>query len=389
MLLLFFLGVVLVACGDTVTGPNRKDITSPPESSLLWDYRSDVERELITVHSVTDGVVYGTSYDQNVYALNSETGELLWQFKTEGEVGFPLVREGVLHVGDNLGNAYALDAFTGALLHSDGLPGRIDYRTGSVDDSLHVSAVEAGVAIWTTVLPQTPGGWLFWVWDFEENIYVSDLHIVHALDRETGKLLWSFRGEDQPLPYTLTSADGKVCMMMGYAATALDEETGALLWSFEPDYSAVRHYDRPPTIVDGVWFLAAGDLHALDMDTGRVLWKFEANGAIDPVTVWEDEDMVFVGSHWTSKLHAIDAATGSSVWGLDGEWVASSSAVENGVLYVHSLDGHIHTFDARNGDYIWSLDIGYHHWTAPFVISEDVLYVGYYGGVYAYKVPQR
>ena len=326
MLLLCLFGVVLAACGDSdtgsVTGPDRKDLTSLPRSSLLWEYRSKVPEELITVHSqVVDGVVYGTSYDQNVYALNSGTGELLWQFKTEGETGYPLVREGVLHVGDNLGNAYALDAFTGALLHNDGLPGRVNYTTGSVDDSLRVSAVEAGVAIWTTVLPKTPGGWLFWVSDFEENIYVSDLHIVHALDKETGKLLWSFRGEDQPFRSTLTSADGKVCMMMGYAATALDEETGELLWSFEPDYSAGRHYDRPPTIVDGVWYLAAGDLHALDMDTGRVLWKFEANGAIDPVTVWED--MVFVGSHWTSKLHAIDAATGSSAWGLDGEWVAS------------------------------------------------------------------
>ena len=262
MILLFFLGVVLAACGDSVTdsvtGPNRKDITSPPESSLLWDYRSDVERELITVHSVTDGVVYGTSYDQNVYALNSETGKLLWQFRTEGEVYIPLVREGVLYVRDHLGNDYALDAKTGEQVDSE--------------------------------LPSNSGG--------------------TTISRST-------------------TVDGKIYAMDGYAATAYDEETGEIIWSFEPDYSAVRHYDRPPTIVDGVWYLAAGDLHALDIDTGKVLWRFKANGAIDPVTVWED--MVFVGSNRTSKLHAIDAATGSSVWGLDGDWKASFSAGSSAV----------------------------------------------------------
>ena len=159
-------------------------------------------------------------------------------------------------------------------------------------------------------------------------------------------------------------------------------------WSFDPPYEAVRNYDRSPTIVDGVWYLAAGDLYAIDIETGKRLWAFEANGAIDPVTVWED--MVFVGSNRTSKLHAIDAATGSSVWGLDGDWMASSSAVEDGVLYVHSMDGHIHTFDARSGDYIWSVDIGYHRFESPVVVSEGVIYVGYqlnHSGVYAYKVP--
>ena len=336
MLLLFFFGVVLAACGDSVTdsgtdsvtGPDFKDITSPPESSLLWDYRSDVEGEMITVHSVTDGVVYGTSYDQNVYALNSETGMLLWEFRTEGEVNFPLVREGVLYVRDHLHNYYALDAKTGERVDSE-LP------SNSVDlQILHIGG--------TTI--------------------------------ENG-----------------TTVDGRIYAMDGYAATAYDGETGKVIWRFEPDYSAVRHYDRPPTIADGVWYLAAGDLHALDINTGKVLWKFKANGAIDPVTVWED--MVFVGSNRTSKLHAIDAATGSSVWGLDGDWKASfsagSSAVIDGVLYVPS--GQIHTFDARSGDYIWSVDNRISLWEPP-VVSEGVMYVGYrlnHSGVWAYKVPQR
>jgi outer membrane protein assembly factor BamB len=72
---------------------------------------------------VTADVVYAGNND-SVYALNSQTGELLWTYKTGGRaVSEPLLTEGVLYVSDSahefprgVRHLYALDAVTGEAL---------------------------------------------------------------------------------------------------------------------------------------------------------------------------------------------------------------------------------------------------------------------------------
>ncbi len=71
------------------------------------------------------------------------------------------------------------------------------------------------------------------------------------------------------------------------------------------------------------------------------------------------------------------------------------------MLYAHSPSGYLHTLDARTGEPIWSLDIGYHLWLRPFAVSEGVFYVGYQpttwiegqgkpsSGVYAFAAPSH
>ena len=66
--------------------------------------------------AVANGVVYIGSDDDNVYALNASTGALLWQYTTGNSVSSsPAVADGVVYVGSNDDNMYALNASTGAL----------------------------------------------------------------------------------------------------------------------------------------------------------------------------------------------------------------------------------------------------------------------------------
>ena len=67
--------------------------------------------------AVVNGVVYMGSDDGNVYALNATTGAMLWNFTTGGFVGSsPAVVNGVVYVGSFDHNVYALNATTGATL---------------------------------------------------------------------------------------------------------------------------------------------------------------------------------------------------------------------------------------------------------------------------------
>ena len=91
-------------------------------------------------------------------------------------------------------------------------------------------------------------------------------------------------------------------------------------------------------------------------------------------------------------FHALDAATGKEMWSLDAGRGLGEVTVVNGVLYANSLDGYLHMMDARTGEPISSVEIGYHLGGAdtPYVVSGGVVYVGYQlanSGVYALSAP--
>ena len=58
--------------------------------------------------AVANGVVYVGSEDNNVYALNASTGALLWKYATGSVVtSSPAVANGVVYVGSDDNNLYA------------------------------------------------------------------------------------------------------------------------------------------------------------------------------------------------------------------------------------------------------------------------------------------
>ena len=68
---------------------------------------------------MVNGVVYIGSDDSNLYALNASTGAKLWSYATGAAVqSSPAVANGVVYFGSDDGNVYALNASTGAKLWS-------------------------------------------------------------------------------------------------------------------------------------------------------------------------------------------------------------------------------------------------------------------------------
>src|ERR1700692_4083822 len=64
--------------------------------------------------TVSKGVVYVGSEDYNVYALNARTGAKLWSYPTGSWVNSsPAIADGVVYVGSFDKNVYALNAHTG------------------------------------------------------------------------------------------------------------------------------------------------------------------------------------------------------------------------------------------------------------------------------------
>ena len=84
----------------------------------LWTYI--VRGYVWSSFATGNGVVYIGSDDHNVYALNAKTGAKLWSYSTGSAVhgSSAAVANGVVYVGSDDGNVYALNAKTGAKLWS-------------------------------------------------------------------------------------------------------------------------------------------------------------------------------------------------------------------------------------------------------------------------------
>ena len=369
-----------------------------PDDSLLWHYETGNPGEWVIVSpTLTDGVVYAGSYEGFVYALDAETGELLWKFETENDRNLPpevaLVNPppkaagGIVYVEMAGGELLALNAFTGErlwkdetiyeeLLLSDGTLFIPLWRVDG-DFSVDIRAIDenSGDLRWEADVPRSSMlPLLFPITASGRNVYVSDEFQVHALDSTTGGLAWSFDAGDV-VESPPGASDGVVYFRSYSAAYALDESTGEQLWRYEVDAGGLG---RAPFITDGVWALVDGgaDVQALDAATGQPLWSYEPD-RVSFVSGVSSKGMVFLTGE--EAFHALDAATGKEMWSLDAGWGLGEVTVVDGVLYANSLDGYLHTFDARMGQPIWSVEIGHHlgGMGKPYFVSGGVVYVGY------------
>ena len=234
--------------------------------SLLWKHTT--HGPVGSSAAVASGVVYVGSDDGNVYALNASTGALLWQYSIAAESS-PAVASGVVYVSSEDGCVYALNAGTGTLF----------WRNCTGIRLASSPAVANGV------------------------VYVSLLTgNVYALSASTGSRLWQYSTVAPNYMYSSPAvADGVVYIGSGDGVYALNASTGALLWK----YTTGNSVNSSPAVANGVVYVGSADhnVYALNAGTGALLWKY---------------------------------TTGAEVY--------SSPAVANGVVYVGSEDHRVYAF---------------------------------------------
>jgi outer membrane protein assembly factor BamB len=148
--------------------------------------------------AVVNGVVYIGSEDDNVYALNASTGAKLWSFATgEGVVRSPAVANGVVYISSADRNVYALNASTGAKLWSfntdeDFLEGAFPVANGVVyactdNTALYALNASTGAKLWSS-----PGGQYHTSPAVANGVVYVAGNTLYALNASTGAKLWSY-----------------------------------------------------------------------------------------------------------------------------------------------------------------------------------------------------
>ena len=249
---------------------NRKNVK---ELQVAWTFDTGESGGLQTSPIEVNGVLYGLTPTQKVFALNAATGELLWKFEsgikgTQPDRGLAYWSDGLqarILVGV-MNFLYALDAATGKPISAFGKDGRIDLREDLGRDPEQQ-------AIYLTSPPVIYKD-LMIVGGRESETLPASPGDIRAYDVRSGKLRWSFHTIPHPGEFGYDTWPKDAWKSSGaannWAGMTLDSQHGVV---YVPTGSAAFDFYGADRIGDDLF---ANCLLALNAETGERIWHFQA-----------------------------------------------------------------------------------------------------------------
>lgn len=262
--------------------------------------------------AVADGIVYFGSADHFVYAVDAATGALKWKTETGGAVfGGAAVSRGVVCIASVDTKIYGLNALSGAVLwtvqgagmyQSQAATNGNMFYVGGWDNMFRALEVSTGREVWKQKFgksfyyapaigsPTATGGQAF---------VTSNDGFLHAMETETGKILWEVPGPSLGYSGPLLRNGRIFNASLTGKVFSFDAKTGAKLWE-APTGSTI--YDSScawgETAQGGAVYVGSvnGVFSAINSLDGQLLWQYRlAPGHLlaSPAT---DEKRVFIAS---------------------------------------------------------------------------------------------
>ena len=262
--------------------------------------------------AVADGVVYATTLEGQVYALNDlgpDGVSTRWISTVPGERGFhgaynsPVIGR-YLYVSGIDGFLYALNQPAG------GGPVEIAWRQPQIE------AEEMAPLVGSPGLDEVGG--------------------IIAVGSEDGAL---------------------------YAYKALTGER--LRWS---PFRTEGEIWSTPVLRNGIAYFGSqdGNVYALDLETGGVKWQFETGGAV-VATPYIHKNLLLVGS-FDRQLYALGLDDGQLRWQYEADnWWWATPVSSGRAIFAPAMDGRVYALD-ENGTLLWRYDLG-----EPIVASPALL----------------
>ncbi len=350
---------------DDVAGLERSDL---PNLKLKWSFGYAGAMRARSQPAVAMGAVYTGSQDGTVYALDLKTGCVRWTFTASAEVRTGIVLgqhddgRPLAFFGDIIANLYAVDAQTGTLL----------WRTKADE---HPSATLTGTPAYHAGVLYTPVSSLEVIAAADPNYPCCTFRgKVIAIDGQTGRTRWvSHTLPNTPRKSGMTSAGKPILAPSGapvWTSPTLDPENNRLFFGSGENYSTPADNNS-----DAIF--------AVRMDTGERLWVRQAfagdawnvgcmmsadhpncppeqgpdydQGSSPLLIKREDGGDLIVAGHKDGNIVAFDAATGA-----DRKWITrvGRGSIQGGVHFGMAAEGSrvyapINDMnDTRNGDFL-------------------------------------
>ncbi len=268
--------------------------------------------------AVVEGTVYFGSGDQNVYALDAQSGKLKWKFATGDVVhASPAVADGMVFIGSWDSYFYALDAGTGKE--------KWRFKTGEDPDIHNQVGIQSSAAV------------------VDGMVYFGcrDSHL-YALDEQTGEKKWAADNKGSWVIGSPAVRDGKLYYSTSDSGLlyGVDAKTGTVLFSVSskkwPMFSS-------PALVGSTLIIGsnAGKLMAVDLTSQKIAWDFETEGSKKNGALYTNPDgtpkyeAAYLGDFYDDMVAGTDRLNSVGP-------IFSSPVFDRSVIYVGSYDGNLY-----------------------------------------------
>jgi outer membrane protein assembly factor BamB len=362
---------------------------------VLWEHRYDNPTVGPNGPAVGWGKVFAATSVDTISALDIETGEELWAVQLEGPVGAiqPTVYDNTVYVSTlagvlDPGEEAGLRGYAGG---ATGIAYALDQETGEARWSFQT--VEEG--FWGN--PELNGG--------------AGLWFPPAIDTERDMLFYG-TGNPAPFPGTIDFPNGSSRPgpnLYSNSIIALDRLSGELLWYYQvkPHDLFDLDFHMSPVLatvaIDGAdrdIVIGAGKLGrilAFDRETGEVLWNTSVgehdNDELEEVPEGQTV-MVLPGVYGgvETPMAYADGIVYASVVNLPTPYTATGHDAENGAEAVQRAErmtevtegtGEIVALDAATGEIQWTHDVDSVPFGGATVVNDLIVASTFEGTVFA------
>lgn len=333
--------------------------------------------------------------------------EISWKYTHEGKSnGFvdwgPVAANGIVYTGNGLNGVLAMNSKTGEIVWQKDLISNIFSVSLSEDNSiLYVTTAittkptptlfainpKNGDVLWDNMTQNQPA-----VGGMEGAPAIADGKIfsgylqyeghggVAAYDSKTGKLLWHWETE-RVSPYSpVAYADG--LLYIGFenkSLYCLNAENGKVQWSqptTDLPYAA-------PLVFDKKVYIGAGNtIYSMDARTGQIMWQKTFEAQFGHTSLSAFEKTLYIASR-ESKVFALTASEGNVVWTQDlKKGAIESSAIVDAnkkMLYIATQENWLLALSLKDGDVKGEIQLSQDErgvWKSAPALYEGRLYIG-------------
>jgi outer membrane protein assembly factor BamB len=322
----------------------------PRLNGVKWTFHT--HGEIFASPAIFAGVVYIGSNDGNLYAIDQETGLKKWSFQTDARVpSSPAVANGLVYFGSYDGNFYAVNEASGKLRWKFRNAGEHRYAATHLHGSLPVDETMPDPFDVYLSSPSVWGGAVY---------FGSGDCNIYALDAATGALKWKFQTGDV-VHASPAIADGKLYIgSWDSYFYALDAVTGKELWRFKTGEDRDIHnqvgIQSSATVTDGVVYFGCRDsnLYALDAATGQKRWAYSNQGSWVIASPVVRAGKVYFATSDSALFNVLDAQTGARLDSIKFQWpIFASPTIAGDLLYLAGQDGKLVAIDLSSRKPVW------------------------------------
>ena len=295
------------------TNFHPEDISLPLKLKWRYDATSAIGKTILAV----DGILYFTTLDGRLYAVDIESGKKIGQKKIN-VAATPAYQDKNLILGFRYGDDTLF---------------KYNLKTGKYDWKIDAGDIASEPLV------------------LDEKIIVTALYNhIDLYDSKNGMRIWQTKTPDQIRSSPASKNNRIVFGCDGGFVYAVENLTGAIIWKFKTG-AAVQ---ATPVIDDTIVYVGSRDkkFYAISLNSGKLLWNFEAGGQLLEAAALNEQFVIFGSTD--SKIYCLDRFSGKEIWTFEAKSAISTSPlICRDKVFFGSLDNFYYALALKNGAELW------------------------------------